>query len=191
MCDSVLTPQQVQLVSKLNKYTKAKSGTDVGGVYIGQDPRLLWTTEGLLKFKHQVKHLRRVPKDGGLVDSEFLEKNTDVHQEGIEKGWFKQEEIIEEKKEFYFFGPDKWLEPKRHEPMSQPRKEGACAKRSRAIRLQPNICEKHDTTFVVDCCIIADFGSESEDDDWERKKSPFMMERNSTAIENSKQWLFT
>ena len=57
--------------------------------------------------------------------------------------------------------------------------------------LQPNICEKHDTTFVVDCCVIADFGSDSEDDDWERKKSPFIMERNSTAIENSTQWLLT
>ena len=100
MCDSVLTPGQVQLVSKLDQYTKAKSGTDVGGVFIGQDPRLLWTKDGLLEFKHQVKKLKRVPKDGDLVDSEFLEDYPDLRETGIEKGWFKlkQEDIFQEKR---------------------------------------------------------------------------------------------
>ena len=36
MCNSVLTPQQVNLVSKLD--INVKNGTDVGGSYMGQDP---------------------------------------------------------------------------------------------------------------------------------------------------------
>ena len=90
MCNSVLTPEQVQIVSKLDK--KAMKDTDVGGAYIGQDRRLLWTTRGLSKFKNKVKKLKTVPKDGDLVDSEFLEENQDVRQEGIKNGWFKEEE---------------------------------------------------------------------------------------------------
>ena len=97
MCDSVLTPEQVRLVSTLNKYTKAKSGTDVAGVFIGQDPRLLWTADGLSEFKDEVKKLKRVPKDGDLVDSEFLEDYPNVQEEGLHKGWFQQEEIIGDK----------------------------------------------------------------------------------------------
>ena len=49
MCDSVLTPEQVQTLSKFD--TKAKTDTDVGGSYIGQDPALLWTQKGLSKFR--------------------------------------------------------------------------------------------------------------------------------------------
>ena len=97
MCDSVLTPEQVRLVSTLNKYTKAKAGTNVAGVFIGQDPRLLWTTDGLEEFKDEVKKLKRVPKDGDLVDSEFLEDYPNVQEEGLHKGWFQQEEIIGDK----------------------------------------------------------------------------------------------
>ena len=80
MCNSVLTPEQVQRVSKLN--TKAKSGTDVGGAYIGQDQRLLWTTTGLSEFK------MTKPKDGDLVDSKFLEEHPDVQREGMQKPGF-------------------------------------------------------------------------------------------------------
>ena len=29
---------------------------------------------------------------------------------------------------------------------------------------------RHDKTFVVGCSVVADFGSESEDDEWERKQ---------------------
>ena len=79
MCDSVLTPEQVKRVSKLN--TKAKSGTDVGGAYIGQDRRLLWTTKGLSQFK------MTKPEDG-FVDSKFLEEHPDVEQKGIQKPGF-------------------------------------------------------------------------------------------------------
>ena len=95
MCDSVLSPAQVPLVSELN--TQAKKGTDVGGAYIGQDPRLFWTTRGLSKFKDEVKNLKIVPKDGDLVDSEFLEYFSNVRQKGVQNGWFKQEDLIQEK----------------------------------------------------------------------------------------------
>lgn len=55
--------------------TKAKTDTDVGDSYIGQDPALLWTQKGLSKFKGQLKKLKKKLKKGDLVDSDFLEKN--------------------------------------------------------------------------------------------------------------------
>lgn len=73
MRDSVLTPEQVQTLSKFD--TKAKTDTDVGGSCIGQDPALLWTQKGLSKFKGQLKKLKKKLKKGDLVDSDFLEKN--------------------------------------------------------------------------------------------------------------------
>lgn len=39
------------------------------------DPALLWTQKGLSKFKGQLKKLKKKFKKGGLVDSDFLEKN--------------------------------------------------------------------------------------------------------------------
>ena len=97
MCNSVLTPEQAELVSKLDK--TAKKGTDVAGTYTGQDRRLIWTQAGLSEFDHQLKHLESVlkklkalPKDGELVDSEFLGLYQNVRQKGIQNGWFKEEE---------------------------------------------------------------------------------------------------
>ena len=61
------------------------------------------------------------------------------------------------------------LKPKAGEPnQSQGKKErmGKGAVQSATTKH----CEKHDTTFVVDCCVIADFGSDSEDDDCGKKK---------------------
>ena len=97
MCNSVLSPAQKELVSKLDK--KAKKGTDVGGAYTGQDRRLIWTAAGLSEFHDQLtnlesvlKKLKKLPKDGDLVDSEFLGQHKDVRQQGIKNGWFKEEE---------------------------------------------------------------------------------------------------
>ena len=86
MCNSVLTPEQVQLVLKLNKYTKAKSGTDVGGVFIGQDPRLLWTADGLSEFKHQMERLfRGCPKMVTLLTPNSWKTTQILHREEFRK----------------------------------------------------------------------------------------------------------
>lgn len=97
MCDSVLSPQQVDLVSKGD--TTAKEGSDVGGSYTGQDPPLQWTSKGLEEFKEQLR-FKRKPKEGDEVTSEFLEQNPDVRQKGLHKKWFREEKVAEEK------GPD-------------------------------------------------------------------------------------
>eukprot|EP00435_Cladocopium_sp_Y103_P063456 s109_g25.t1 len=69
MCDSVLTPEQVKLISEFN--TKAKEGTDVGGAYTGQDPPLLWTQKGISEFKLNAKV-------NSEVSSDFLEKHPKI-----------------------------------------------------------------------------------------------------------------
>lgn len=91
MCTSVLTPQQVQLITKGD--TKARRGTDVAGSYIGQDPVLLWTKKGIKKFRSQLKKLKAMPKKDDRVSSIFLENNPKIHKEGLEKGWFTEETI--------------------------------------------------------------------------------------------------
>ena len=96
MCNSVLTPQQVKLISKLD--TKATNGTDVGGAYLGQDLPLLWTAGGIAEFKSQLKKLKTEPKEGQDVTSEFLEKHPNIRREGLENGWFREKEDIEDKK---------------------------------------------------------------------------------------------
>jgi hypothetical protein len=98
MCNSVLTPQQVNLVSKLD--INVKNGTDVGGSYMGQDPPLLWTSKGLRlkKFRRQLQKLKVEPKEGDQVSSNFLENNPKIRQDGLEKKWCRKEKIAEEKK---------------------------------------------------------------------------------------------
>ena len=87
MCDSVLSPRQVELVSQ--KDTTAKTG-DVGGAYMGQDPRLLWAKPGLAKFHQQLNKLKQKPKENEPVSSDFLERNPDVHKKGLREGWFRE-----------------------------------------------------------------------------------------------------
>ena len=98
MCNSILTPQQVNLVSKLD--INVKNSTDVGGSYMGQDPPLLWTSKGLRlkKFRRQLQKLKVEPKEGDQVSSNFLENNPKIRRDGLEKKWFRKEKIAEEKK---------------------------------------------------------------------------------------------
>ena len=96
MCNSVLTPEQVKLVSKLD--TKVKKGTDVGGSYTGQDPPLLWRKKGLKQFNGQLKKLKSKPKKGDQVNANFLENNPKIRGEGLENGWFREENNIENKR---------------------------------------------------------------------------------------------
>ena len=69
MCDSVLSPKQIQLVSKFD--TKAKKG-DVGAAYIGQDPQLLRAKPGLDEFGQQLKKLLQERKENEPVSSDEL-----------------------------------------------------------------------------------------------------------------------
>lgn len=87
MCDSVLSPKQIRLVSQFD--TKAKKG-DVGAAYVGQDPQLLWAEPGLDEFHKQLK-LKQPPKENEPVGSDFFEKNPDVRKQGLEKGWFRED----------------------------------------------------------------------------------------------------
>jgi len=91
MCNSVLSPRQVELVSQ--KDTKAKTG-DVGGAYMGQDPRLLWAKPGLAKFHQQLNKLKQKPKENEPVSSDFLERNPDVHKKGLREGWFREPALL-------------------------------------------------------------------------------------------------
>ena len=93
MCISVLSPNQVRLVSQFD--TKAKKG-DVAGAYMGQDPRLLWAKPGLDHFQKQLKKLKQKPKANQPVSSDFFEKNPTVRQEGLRKGWFREEKDPQE-----------------------------------------------------------------------------------------------
>ena len=93
MCNSVLSPRQVRLVSKFD--TKPKQG-DVGGAYMGQDPRLLWAKPGLEKFRKERNRFKQKPKENQPVTSDFLEKHPDVYKEGLKEGWFREEKDPEE-----------------------------------------------------------------------------------------------
>ena len=93
MCNSVLSPEQIRLVSQFD--TKAKKG-DLGGAYLGQDPRLLWAKKGHDKFQQQLKKIKEKPKENEPVSSDFFEKNPDVHKQGIQKGWFRKEKDPEQ-----------------------------------------------------------------------------------------------
>ena len=95
MCNSVLSKRQVEKISKFD--TKAKEDTDVGGAYIGQDPRLLWRQKGLKKFRKELQGLDPMPKKDDPVSSDFLEKHPDVRKEGIRQKWFTQEKMTDEK----------------------------------------------------------------------------------------------
>ena len=88
MCNSVLSPEQIRLVSQFD--TKAKKG-DLGGAYLGQDPRFLWAKKGLDKFQKQLKKIKEKSKEKEPVSSDLIEKNPDVHKQGIQKGWFRRE----------------------------------------------------------------------------------------------------
>eukprot|EP00435_Cladocopium_sp_Y103_P045713 s2094_g13.t1 len=87
MCNSVLSPEQIRLVSQFD--SKAKG--DVAGAYMGQDPPLLWAKPGLDKFEKQLKTLKSKPKENEPVSSDFFEKNPNVRKEGLRKGWFREE----------------------------------------------------------------------------------------------------
>jgi hypothetical protein len=93
MCNSVLSPRQVRLVSKFD--TKAKQG-DVGGAYMGQDLPLLWAKPGLEKFRKERNRFKQKPKENQPVTSDFLEKHPDVYKEGLKEGWFREEKDPEE-----------------------------------------------------------------------------------------------
>ena len=93
MCNSVLSPRQVRLVSQFD--IKAKQG-DVGGVYMGQDPRLLWAKPGLEKFRKERNRFKQKPKENQPVTSDFFEKHPDVYKEGLKEGWFREEKDPEE-----------------------------------------------------------------------------------------------
>ena len=95
MCNSVLSEHQVQKISKFD--TKAKEDTDVGGAYIGQDPRLLWAEPGIEEFRKELQGLGTMPKKDDLVSSDFLEKHLDVRKEGIRQKWFREEMMTDEK----------------------------------------------------------------------------------------------
>ena len=73
MCNSVLSPKQVRLVSRFD--TKAKKG-DVAGSYLGQDPRLLWAEPVIEKFKKELKGLGTMPKKGDFMSAQTSWKNT-------------------------------------------------------------------------------------------------------------------
>jgi len=87
MCTSVLSPRQVGLVSQFD--INAKKG-DVGGAYMGQDPRLLWAKPCLAKFHQHLKKLKQIPKENEPMSSDFLQKNPDVYKKGLRKGWFTE-----------------------------------------------------------------------------------------------------
>jgi hypothetical protein len=73
MCNSVLSPKQVRLVSRFD--TKAKKG-DVAGSYLGPDPRLLWAEPVIEKFKKELKGLGTMPKKGDFMSAQTSWKNT-------------------------------------------------------------------------------------------------------------------